>query len=157
MSGGRAPGADELLAGFSVLVGSDGAVGDKGEHHWLCPTRVAPKDRALLDAISRAFSEQVGEQAAADELGSIADLVYQIRETVEETTEAGGSSEARLNEFLSMSLGYWLDCLVVEEVMDRTGASERQVLDVAVLRESVRRDSAAEGARGDRAIGGGDE
>jgi hypothetical protein len=157
MSGpSRGPGADELLKNLAVLVGPDGEVGDLGERHWLCPATMTPRDRELLERISKKLSEEVVRQCRADRLGSIGDLYDQVAEEVHERGGPEAERRAVWNQLMAMSLGYWLDCLVVEEVMDALDVTEAQVLDVALLREAERRTMAAEDADGGRA-GSGDE
>ena len=157
MSGpSRGPGADELLKNLAVLVGPDGEAGEPGPHHWLGPATLTPRSRELLGRISERLNAEVERQCGADRLGTIGDLYEQV---VEEVAERGGPEAERRavwNQLMAMSLGYWLDCLVVEEVMNALDVTEDRVLDVALLREAERRTMAAEDADGGRA-GGGDE
>ena len=150
MSGGStSPSGEELLGGYAVLVGADGGEG-RGEHDWLCPATITPRSRRLVEEISLALTAEVERQTHADDLGTVGDLYQQVLDQAE---EAGPEGRVVYSQLMAMSLGYWLDCLVVEEVMDRTDATEAQVLDVALLREVARRGMAKEDAEGGH-IGG---
>jgi hypothetical protein len=119
-----------------------------GERDWTCPVHATEAERELADRISAAYTDLVGEALAADDLGSFGELAACVSEDIESRGLSPEERGQRWVQFMAMSLGYWLDCMVSDEVADRTGASEEQVMDVALLRERVRRQVALEGADG---------
>ena len=109
---------------------------------------MAEEARAKADLIGTAFQEQVQQQAEADALGSVGSLYDALWEDTDESgldTEAKGQ---RWLELMTMSLGYWLDCLVLDDVIAATGATAQEAHDVALFRELLRHESAEEVAIG---------
>jgi hypothetical protein len=120
------------------------------EHHWLCPSHMTEEARLLADRIGNSFATRVGAAMAEDDLGSIGELAAAISADIERSGLDDEGKGQRWVELMAMSLGYWLDCMVVHDVMAETGATEDQCRDVALFREWLRRDLAREGAYGVR-------
>ncbi len=112
---------------------------DDGEHHWLCPSHLTTEGRELADRIGQAFKDEVERQAEEDALGSMGDLYSALwLDTGAADLDEAGKGERWL-ELMSMSLGYWLDCLVMDDVIAATDATPEQCHDVALLREMIRK------------------
>ena len=120
----------------------------EGEHHWLCPTHMTAEAQALATKIGDGFSAFVGNGMAGDELGTIGQIAAAIHEDIQSRDLSVDEQDARWVQYMAMSLGYWLDCMVADEVAEEAGATEEQVADVALFREMLRRESAAEAAHG---------
>lgn len=110
-----------------------------GEHHWLCPAHMTAEARDLADKIGETFKAEVERAAEEDALGSVGELYAALWLDTGEADLDDADKGQRWLELMSMSLGYWLDCLVLDDVVKATGATAEQCHDVALLREMIRK------------------
>lgn len=148
---GREGGRKRLWADFKATVGRAAETPHEpadGGHHWLCPSHITKEAEDKADRIGNAMRDAIELAVAADDLGSVSELYSALWEDTDESSLDGEGKGQRWIELMCMSLGYWLDCLVMNSVVEETGATAEEVHDVAMLRELIRHETMEEVALG---------